>query len=190
MGMREVLLGKAGGRTLWQRMRDGWRKGKAAEEWKVQFGRAFNPLRLKPGDLVEIGFVDARTFEVETVLWFRTPEGDPDYVRYGMKDLERGDVGMRGPPRIPGRGEVRDVELIRGRGVVGEVGVDLVAVDVADDEQRRVAEAGGVDPQLAEGGGERLVLARTLVFPGKVIPHPHIREPPAPPEAPLPVSTW
>ena len=94
MNMRKLVLGKPQGRTAWQRLKDKWQKEKADERYAAAFAEAYNPLGLKPGDLVETGFLDTRALEVETVLWYRTPKGDPDIVRYGLKDLESGALSL------------------------------------------------------------------------------------------------
>ena len=57
---------------------------------------------------------------------------------------------------------------------VGEVGVDLEAVEVADDEQRRVLKSLAVLQELLVGGGQVLVLA--LVLPGEVAALPDVGE--------------
>ena len=94
MNMRKLVLGNPQGRTAWQRLKDRWQKEKDGERYAAAFAGAFNPLGLKPGDLVEIGFLDSRALQVETVLWYRTPKGDPDIVRYGLKDLESGALSL------------------------------------------------------------------------------------------------
>lgn len=94
MNMRKLVLGNPQGKTAWQRLKDKWQKEKAGERYASAFAEAYNPLGLKPGDLVETGFLDTRALEVETVLWYRTPKGDPDIVRYGLKDLESGELSL------------------------------------------------------------------------------------------------
>ncbi len=54
----------------------------------------------------------------------------------------------------------------------GEVGVDFEAVEVADDQQRRVFEVFAVLEELLVGGGEVFVLA--FVFPAEVAAHPDV----------------
>lgn len=86
-----MLLGDPRGMTAWQRLRERWSKERAAEERAKVFARAYNPLRLKPGNLVEIG---PDTYEVQTVLWYATPGSDPDYARYGLVHLEKRDPAV------------------------------------------------------------------------------------------------
>jgi hypothetical protein len=94
MNMRKLMLGNPRGRTAWQMLKDKWQKEKAAERYATTFAKAYNPLSLKPGDLVELGFVDSRSLTVETVLWYQTAAGEPDIARYGLKDLESGALSL------------------------------------------------------------------------------------------------
>jgi hypothetical protein len=57
-------------------------------------------------------------------------------------------------------------------GSAGEVGVDFEAVEVADDQQRRVFEVFAVLEELFVGGGEVFVFA--FVFPAEVAAHPDV----------------
>jgi hypothetical protein len=54
----------------------------------------------------------------------------------------------------------------------GEIGVDLKAVEIANDEQRRVLQALAVLEQLLISGLEVFVFA--LVFPAELALHPHV----------------
>ena len=65
-------------------------------------------------------------------------------------------------------------ERIHSGGRVGEVGVDLDGIDVADDQQRWVFQRFAVLLQLAVGFNQVGVLA--LVFPGEMAPIPDIRK--------------
>jgi hypothetical protein len=93
-GMRDTLLGKATGRTGWQKIKSGWQASKDREAWQRKFHKAYNPLSLGHGDLVEIGFTDRESFEVQTILWFQTPAGEPDYVRYALKHMGSGELSL------------------------------------------------------------------------------------------------
>ena len=77
--------------------------------------------------------------------------------------------------RLLGLGEqvVQGEPVDRG-GRVGEVGVDLEAVEVADHQEGRVVQRFAVLQQLAVGGGQ--VLALALVLPGEVAALPHVGE--------------
>ena len=71
------------------------------------------------------------------------------------------------------------VEVVEREGVdalasSGEVGVDLEALEVADDEEGRVAEVFAVVVELLIGLFEGLVLAFAFVFPGKVVAQPNV----------------
>lgn len=61
---------------------------------------------------------------------------------------------------------------------VGEVGVDLEAVEVADDEQGRIFEGGAVLVELFAGLGE--IFAFAFVFPAEEIFFPDIAQPSPP----------
>jgi hypothetical protein len=91
MSIRRLLLGDPRGMTAWQRWRERWKKESAAEQREKAFARAYNPLRLKPGNLVEIG---PDSYEVQTVFWYATPGDDPDYARYGLVHLEKRDTAV------------------------------------------------------------------------------------------------
>ena len=65
-------------------------------------------------------------------------------------------------------------ERIHSGGRVGEVGVDLDSIDVADDQQRRVFQRFAVLLQLAVGFDQVGVLA--LVFPGEMALVPDVRK--------------
>jgi len=103
MTVRELLLGKTGGKTAWQHLRDRWARGRARERWTEELAKVWNPLGLAPGDLVEIGFADRKAYRVETVLGYRTPPGDPNYVRYGLSEIGAGQVRVL--EVMPGQGE-------------------------------------------------------------------------------------
>ena len=92
--------------------------------------------------------------------------GDAGFQRAGIAEDAAEDVDVRrqGEP-----GQVEGMDLLGG---AREVRVDLEAVHVADDQQRRVFQGLAVQLQLLVGGLEVLVLA--LVFPTEMIPHPDI----------------
>jgi hypothetical protein len=127
--MREILLGNARGMTAWDRLRRRWQREKAAEERERAFARAFNPLHMKPGDLVEI---EGETWEVEALLWFHTPKGSPDYVRYSAKHMQTGALCLL--EAIPeGRGD--DDRLVLSRfELVDELDWDEELLDVLQHE--------------------------------------------------------
>lgn len=129
MGIRNILLGNPQGKTAWQRLRDGWKKDRERENYERAFARAANPLGLKPGDLVEVGFEDRRSYRVETVLWFHTPTEDPDYTRYGMKDLEAGNLALL--EVLPGEAGAHLYSLFE---LVDEIDLDLDLLAVLEDE--------------------------------------------------------
>ncbi len=87
MGIREIALGKTGGKTGWQHLKDRWAASRAEDKWQREFPKAYNPLGIKPGDLVDIGLTDEQSYEVDTVIWYHTPDGLPDIVRYGLQPL-------------------------------------------------------------------------------------------------------
>ncbi|MBN1321468.1 MAG: helix-turn-helix domain containing protein [Thermoleophilia bacterium] len=70
--------------------------------------------------------------------------------------------------------ELRESELVDDHRSVGEVRVDLEAVEVADDQKWRVIESFPVLKEL--GVGRLQVLALAFVLPGEVSALPHIRE--------------
>ena len=83
--------------------------------------------------------------------------------------------GPQQPQRLGRVGEeIVEVERVDDRGRVREVGVDLEAVEVADDEQRRVLEGLPVLQELVVGGLQ--VLALALVLPGEVAALPDVGE--------------
>ena len=71
-----------------------------------------------------------------------------------------------------GGGEVGQGEGVDALDGVGEVGVDLEAVQVAHDEEGRAGEVFAVLEKLLVGRGQVLVLA--LVLPGEVAPVPDV----------------
>jgi hypothetical protein len=129
VGIRNILLGNPQGKTAWRRLRDGWKKDRERENYERAFALASNPLGLKPGDLVEVGFEDRRSYTVETVLWFRTPTEDPDYTRYGMKDLESGQLALL--EVLPGEAGTLLYSLFE---LVDEIDLDLDLLEVLEDE--------------------------------------------------------
>jgi hypothetical protein len=129
VGIRNILLGNPQGKTAWRRLRDGWKKDKERENYERAFALASNPLGLKPGDLVEVGFEDQRSYTVETVLWFHTPTDDPDYMRYGMKDLESGQLALL--EVLPGEAGTLLYSLFE---LVDEIDLDLDLLEVLEDE--------------------------------------------------------
>lgn len=148
MALRDVMLGDPKGKSVWRRLRDGWSESRAHEAWQRAFAKVYNPLGLKPGDLVEVGFLDQTGFEVEMVLWFQTGGGDPDYVRYGLKRLESNEVALL--EVMPGVGdEARICSLFE---LVDDFVLDERLLAVLDDEevlQRTVADVDGVERDLA-----------------------------------------
>jgi hypothetical protein len=68
-------------------------------------------------------------------------------------------------------GEIEGVDALAGG---GEIRVDFEAVEVADDEERRVAEVLTIVVDLLVSGLEVFVLA--LVFPGEVVAEPDVGE--------------
>ncbi len=131
MGLREVMLGDPKGQTAWQRLKTGWARSRAKETWERQIGRAYNPLGLLPEDVVEIGFLEQTGFTVDMVLWFHSPHGDPDYVRYGLKRMEANDVVLL--EVMPGVGsEPRTVSLFE---LVDDSPLDENLLDVLDEEE-------------------------------------------------------
>ena len=94
-----------------------------------------------------------------SVVW--PGRSDSGSVKTLAEDVEVGRLGEAG--------EVEGVDLL---GRAGEVGVDLEAVHVADDQQRRVFQVLAVQEQLLVGGGQVLVLA--LVLPAEVAAHPDV----------------
>jgi hypothetical protein len=129
VGIRNILLGNPQGKTAWRRLRDGWKKDRERENYERAFALASNPLGLKPGDLVEVGFEDRRTYTVETVLWFHTPTDDPDYTRYAMKDLETGRLALL--EVLPGEAGTLLYSLFE---LVDEIDLDLDLLAVLEDE--------------------------------------------------------
>ena len=79
--------------------------------------------------------------------------------------------------------EVEGVDLL---GRVGEVGVDLEALQVADNQEGRVFQGLAILEQLLVGGGEVLVLA--LILPAEVAALPDVRPPSPPPVFSTPFS--
>ena len=69
-------------------------------------------------------------------------------------------------------GQVGKVERVHRRCRVGEVGVDLEAVHVANDQEWRVTQVLAVAAQLAIGGAKIAMLA--LVFPAEMIFEPDV----------------
>ena len=92
--------------------------------------------------------------------------GDARLERVGIGEDPAEDVQIGGV-RQPG--QVEDVDLLGG---AGEIRVDLEAVHVADDHQRRVLQGLAVQLQLLVGRLEVLVLP--LVLPGEMVPHPNV----------------
>ena len=64
------------------------------------------------------------------------------------------------------------VESVYAFGRAREVGVDLEAVEIAHDQQRRVFEVFAIEQKLPVGSGQVFVLA--FVFPAEVAAHPHV----------------
>ena len=83
-------------------------------------------------------------------------------------------VGQR-PLELVASGRVPQVfqpELVGQADAVGPVGADAEALQVADDQQRRVLQRQRVLPQLPEGGVQ--VGVGAFVFPGEVVALPHV----------------
>ncbi|CAA9574814.1 MAG: hypothetical protein AVDCRST_MAG19-3203 [uncultured Thermomicrobiales bacterium] len=85
----------------------------------------------------------------------------------GAGGAEGQGVGKDGAqdPEVARVAEAGEVEAVGVGGGAGEVGADLEAVEVADDQQRRVLEGVAVELELAVGGGEVGVVP--LVLPGE-----------------------
>ena len=162
MALRDVMLGDPKGKTAWQRLRDSWSEGRARDGWLRAFAKAYNPLGLQPGDLVELGFLDQTGFEVEMVLWFQTAAGDPNYVRYGLKRLESNDVALL--EVMPGVGdEPRTCSLFE---LVDDFVLDDRLLAVLDEEevlQRTIADGDGSEVEL-EFEKEFVSDARVSIF--------------------------
>ena len=104
-------------------------------------------------------------------------EGEEALEDYGVGEVGQPAVGVKdGGIEVgmgvgePGRTLVR----LDNRPQFLEVGVDLEAVEVADDQQRRVLEVLAVVQELLVGGLQVLVLA--LVLPGEVAALPDVGE--------------
>ena len=147
MALRDVMLGDPKGKSAWRRLKDSWAEGRARDSWSRGFAKVYNPLGLKPGDLVELGFLEQTGFEVEMVLFFQTPAGDPNYVRYGLKRLESNDVALL--EVMPGVGEEpRTCSLFE---LVDDFVLDDRLLAVLDEEevlQRSVADGDGAEVEL------------------------------------------
>ena len=81
--------------------------------------------------------------------------------------------GLEGVGRVVG-GQVVEGDDLHDRAQAGEVGVDLDPLEVADHQERRVAEVVLVAHQLDVGGPQVLVLA--LVLPGEEVALPGVGE--------------
>ena len=79
------------------------------------------------------------------------------FAQHGAQHMQRLGRALAAP------GEVLERDVVDGGLGAGEVGVDLVQVHVADDEQRRVLDRLAVVEQLAVGGTK--VGVRALIFP-------------------------
>lgn len=84
MSLRETFLGRSGGKSLFQKWKEGWNKNRNQEVWSGDFDRVFNPLGLKPGQLVDL---PNGSFKVESILAFQSAEGDI-LTRYSLAALE------------------------------------------------------------------------------------------------------
>ena len=87
MSMRELMLGKSGGKTGWQHLKDRWNSAKQQERYDELLAKLPNPLGLQPGDLVDIGWADKDSYEVELLCAYVTPGEDPDFTRYSLRPL-------------------------------------------------------------------------------------------------------
>jgi len=98
-----------------------------------------------------------------------------------LRDPGRGEVGPQGVGlgeelaqhvEIGGVGQVLKVEFVDPLGRAREIRVDLEVVQVADDQERRVAQVLPVQEELLVGGGQ--VLAPALVLPAEVVAFPDV----------------
>jgi|GEM_PF-2705468 len=87
MGVRELVVGRSSGKSAWQHLKDKWASSRAEDRWQEAFKRAYNPLGLRPGDLVDMGLTGDESYEVDSVIWYATPAGSPDFTRYGLRPL-------------------------------------------------------------------------------------------------------
>jgi hypothetical protein len=91
----------------------------------------------------------------------------------GLEGFGVGEEAAERFPKLIGRlvevGERKGVDALEG---VGEVGVNLEAVEVADDQERRVFEVFAVAEKLLVGVGEVSMFA--LVLPAEVAAHPDV----------------
>ncbi len=159
MALRDIMLGDSKGKTAWQRLKEGWNQSRAEETWNKKFRRAYNPLGLRPGDVVEVGFLEQTGFVVDMVLWFHSPHGDPDYVHYGLKRMEASDVVLL--EVMPGVGtEPRTVSLFE---LVDDFALDEQLLDVLDEEEvlQRTVDQG--DGQAAEMDFAKEFVSEALV---------------------------
>jgi len=98
-----------------------------------------------------------------------------------LGDALPGDVGPEGlgieedlaeHVEVGGLGQAGQVEGVHALGRVSEVGVDLEAVHVADDQQRRVPQVLTIEEKLPVGGPQ--VFALALVLPAEVAAFPDV----------------
>ena len=94
MSMRNIFLGNEQGDTAWQKFKGKWKQSRDAEKVNSELKKAYNPLKVRPGDIVELGLVDKSSYEIETLVWYQTAEGDPDYIRYALKDLQTSKLSL------------------------------------------------------------------------------------------------
>jgi hypothetical protein len=93
--------------------------------------------------------------------------------------LERLGVGEDAAELVEGGGlgELVQRDRVDLLGRAGEVGVNFRPGDVADDQQRGIAEGFAIDEQLSVGVVEVFVFALALVLPGELVLPPRIGEP-------------
>ena len=94
MSVRDMLLGKSGGQTLFSKMKKGWQDSKNREERAKHLSRAYNPLKCQPGDTIELGAIDKTSYQVKSILYYETAPQDPDFVRYSLEPLEGEERGI------------------------------------------------------------------------------------------------
>ena len=68
MSIRERLLGKQGGTTAFQKIKSSWKKSQRKENIETNLHKAYNPLKCRPGDSLELGAIDKKLYEVKKVI--------------------------------------------------------------------------------------------------------------------------
>ena len=82
-----MLLGKSDGETFFAKVKRNWRDGKNQEERQLQLKRVYNPLKCQPGDTIDIGSIETETYSVKSILHYKTPNQDPNFVRYSLESM-------------------------------------------------------------------------------------------------------